>query len=176
MGDKSMTEHRLFSKKGALIECIISFEQMPEFPKIEHCYREALSCFLVWLERERLPALAAEESAFRASGKRRRLHQIPERWCFTLTAQSAGTYLSVCLCVRANGEGFERQWEEFRVWDSEKDILCPLSRFIPTRKARKYEQWSFALTNDELTVYRKGKLQKITLPRKDLHNHARLSI
>lgn len=156
------TERRTYSRRGVTIDCRITFADLSAYPKIGHCYRRVLGAFLEWLEGDRLQVLSEDASSDRVKSRRSRLHQIPEQWHFSLTAQLADErYLSICLAINRSGTELEKQIVERRVWDVREGVLCPLARFLPRMKARKYEKWVYSLEKDGLSVYRNDKMYKI---------------
>lgn len=163
MSDRQTSiERHVFSRRGITVECLLVIDPLPTASKIEQCYRKAAECLLDWLEHERLTALVEEGARSSKGGRAARLHYLPERWRFELTAHSVGKYLSVCLTVTAKGAQFERRSSSCRVWDREKGILCPTACFLPARKTGKYDKWEYSLEENSLKLRRKGKLHKIS--------------
>lgn len=152
---------RVFSQRGWTVECEILFQFPCEYSGIEQFYRDTLQSFLHWLENDRLRALVESETEQGHDGRRSRLHRLPERWRFSLTALSIDLkYLSVTLSVASNGQGIGHSFSDHRVWDTESSLLCPLTCFMTHDKAKKYEKWAYSLVVDELVVYSRKKRTK----------------
>lgn len=165
----SQTDRYLFSKRGITLECICMTRSLADYPEIKECYDAAKEKFIYWLENERFSILVQAQGSQRGI---HRLHIEPEVWSFSVTAYPFGKYLSVCLSVSGKGAVFEQTTIERRVWDTEKNILCPLTCFLPILQAKKYDKWEYCLEEQALTVLRGDKLHKIerTKIRKKRHN------
>lgn len=156
----------VYAKHGRIIECFVQYEPIGQFEPIEQCYRRSLNQFLEWLSQVRLPALIEADAALKGNTRQNRLHRSAEKWNYALSAHlTECRYLSVTLTVTGEGDQFSQCFRERRVWDAEKGILCPLSYFLPMKRARKYDKWEYSLENGELTVFRKGKMYKLTVNR-----------
>lgn len=150
----------VFSKRGCTIECKCMTQTLADYPKIKECYDAAKVRFVQWLENVRFPEMLESQGSQRGIN---RLHIEPECWRFSVSARSAEKYLSVCLSVSGKGTSFEQTVTERRVWDTEKNILCPITLFLPVWEAKKYDKWECFLEEQTLTVKRRDKLQKINL-------------
>lgn len=158
----SVCERYVFARRGQTLECAVRFDAMPDFPKIERCYRQALDAWLDWMKNVRLQTLIEADAALKGAERKGRLHRSSESWQFVLSSSlTDGRYLSVTLSVKGKGKEINRTFVQRRVWDTERGILCPLAQLICAKKARMYDKWEYSIENGELTVFRRGKARKI---------------
>ncbi len=123
---------------------------MMQFPPavrtVANCYDGAVKALEAWAVRDFLPST---EAKLNAAPRKGRLHYLPPVLRFTCDGTVIEErWLSVAAVISLEEEGTVTCLRDYRVWDLQTGLLCPIEHFLPRKEAARYLRWAFRLVDD----------------------------
>lgn len=126
---------------------VVLFVRLPQFKQegnpIEACYHQGAEALERYIRENEIPKL---EESLKNSERKRRLHRTTPTVSYVCEGEIAlDRYWSVSLkLIYADESGCNIE-QSYRVWDLEKNCLCPIELFLRHQIAKRYNRWEFAL-------------------------------